>query len=83
LYSSKILKINPYKSVLLKIFLSEFCRLKRATPTEWYVLLLEEKSLKTTVNIKKENIISTGRVIDIDTLRLNSDIVFKFDFINI
>jgi phosphoribosyl-dephospho-CoA transferase len=45
---------------------------KRATPTEWYVLLLEEKSLKTTVNIKKENIISTGRVIDIDTL-VNKD----------
>ena len=52
--------------------MSEFCRLKRATPTEWYVLLLEEKSLKTTVNIKKENIISTGRVIDIDTL-VNKD----------
>jgi hypothetical protein len=54
-----------------KIFLSEFCRLKRATPTEWYVLLLEEKSLKTTVNIKKENIISTGRVLNCNSFHLN------------
>jgi hypothetical protein len=29
------------------------------------VQLSEEKSVKTTINIKKENIISAGRVIDI------------------
>jgi hypothetical protein len=32
------------------------------------VLLSEEKSVKTTINIKKENIISAGRVINIERL---------------
>jgi hypothetical protein len=32
------------------------------------VHLSEEKSVKTTINIKKENIISAGRVIDMDKL---------------
>jgi hypothetical protein len=32
------------------------------------VQLSEEKSVKTTINIKKENIISAGRVIDMDKL---------------
>ena len=40
------------------------------------VLLSEEKSVKTTINIKKENIISAGRVINIDKL-------VKKDFYNI
>jgi predicted GIY-YIG superfamily endonuclease len=47
------------------IFFSEFSRLKKAIPKEWYVQLSEEKSVKTTINIKKENIISAGRVIGI------------------
>ena len=47
---------------------SEFSRLKKAIPKEWYVLLSEEKSVKTTINIKKENIISAGRVININKL---------------
>ena len=34
--------------------------------------LSEEKSVKTTINIKKENIISAGRVIDMDKL-VNKD----------
>jgi hypothetical protein len=33
---------------------------------------LEEKSVKTTINIKKENIISAGRVINMDKL-VNKD----------
>ena len=45
-------------------FFSEFSRLKKAIPKEWYVQLSEEKSVKTTINIKKENIISAGRVIE-------------------
>jgi hypothetical protein len=36
------------------------------------LLLSEEKYLKTTINIKKENIISAGKVINIDTL-VNKD----------
>jgi hypothetical protein len=36
------------------------------------VLLPEQKSVKTTINIKKENIISTGRLINIDKL-VNKD----------
>ena len=36
------------------------------------MLLSEEKYLKTTINIKKENIISAGKVINIDTL-VNKD----------
>ena len=40
------------------------------------VLLSEEKSVKTTINIKKENIISAGRVINIDKL-------VKKDFYNV
>jgi hypothetical protein len=51
---------------------SEFSRLKKAIPKEWYVQLSEEKSVKTTINIKKENIISAGRVIDMDKL-VNKD----------
>ena len=54
------------------IFFSEFSRLKKAIPKEWYVQLSEEKSVKTTINIKKENIISAGRVIDMDKL-VNKD----------
>jgi hypothetical protein len=46
----------------------EFSRLKKAIPKEWYVQLSEEKFVKTTINIKKEYIISAGRVIDIDRL---------------
>ena len=53
-------------------FFSEFCRLRKAIPKEWYVLLSEEESAKTTINIKKENIISVGRVINIDKL-VNKD----------
>ena len=53
-------------------FFSEFSRLKKAIPKEWYVQLSEEKSVKTTINIKKENIISAGRVIDMDKL-VNKD----------
>ena len=49
-------------------FFSEFNRLKKAIPKEWHVQLSEEKSVKTTINIKKENIISAGRVIDMDKL---------------
>jgi phosphoribosyl-dephospho-CoA transferase len=49
-------------------FFSEFSRLKKAIPKEWYVHLSEEKSVKTTINIKKENIIPAGRVIDMDKL---------------
>ena len=49
-------------------FFSEFSRLKKAIPKEWYVQLSEEKSVKTTINIKKENIISAGRVINMDKL---------------
>jgi hypothetical protein len=45
---------------------------KKAIPKEWYVQLSEEKSVKTTINIKKENIISAGRVIDMDKL-VNKD----------
>ena len=37
------------------------------------MLLSEEKSVKTTINIKKENIISAGRVINIDKL-INKDL---------
>ena len=54
------------------IFVSEFSRLKKAIPKEWYVQLSEEKSVKTTINIKKENIISAGRVINMDKL-VNKD----------
>jgi hypothetical protein len=36
------------------------------------VQLSEEKSVKTTINIKKENIISAGRVINMDKL-VNKD----------
>ena len=54
------------------IFFSEFCRLEKSIPKEWYVLLPEQKSAKTTINIKKENIISTGRLINIDKL-VNKD----------
>jgi hypothetical protein len=36
------------------------------------VQLSEEKSVKTTINIKKENIISVGRVINMDKL-VNKD----------
>jgi hypothetical protein len=43
-------------------FLSEFSRLKKAISKEWYVQLSKEKSVKTTINIKKENIISAGRI---------------------
>ena len=49
-------------------FFSEFSRLKKAIPKEWYVQLSEEKSVKTTINIKKENIM----VIDMDKL-VNKD----------
>ena len=49
-------------------FFSEFRRLKKAIAKGWYVQLSEEKSVKTTINIKKENIISAGRVIDMDKL---------------
>ena len=34
-------------------FFSEFSRLKKAIPKEWYVQLSEEKSVKTTININK------------------------------
>ena len=37
------------------------------------MLLSADKSVKTTINIKKENIISAGRVINIDKL-MNKDI---------
>ena len=57
------------------IFFSEFSRLKKAIPKEWYVQLSEEKSVKTTINIKKENIISAGRVIDMDKL-VNKDFYY-------
>jgi predicted ATPase len=40
------------------IFFSEFSRLKKAIPKEWYVQLSEEKSVKTTINIKKSFLIS-------------------------
>jgi hypothetical protein len=53
-------------------FFSEFSRLKKTIPKEWYVQLSEENSVKTTINIKKENIISAGRVIDMDKL-VNKD----------
>ena len=36
------------------------------------MLLSEQKSVKTTINIKKENIISAGRVVNIDKL-VNKD----------
>ena len=36
---------------------SEFSRLKKAIPKEWCVLLSEEKSVKTTINIKKKKIL--------------------------
>ena len=49
-------------------FFSEFCRLEKSIPKEWYVLLSEEKYVKTTINFKKENNISAGRMINIDTL---------------
>ena len=45
---------------------SEFCRLKKAIPKKWYVLLSEEKSVKININIKKENFIF-ARVINIDS----------------
>jgi hypothetical protein len=53
-------------------FFSEFSPLKKAITKEWYVQLSEEKSVKTTINIKKENIISSGSVIDMDKL-VNKD----------
>ena len=56
-------------------FFSEFSRLKKAISKEWYVQLSEEKSVKTTINIKKENIISAGRVIDMDKL-VNKDFYY-------
>ena len=34
------------------IFFSEFSRLKKAIPKEWYVQLSEEKSVKTTIKLK-------------------------------
>ena len=36
-----------------KFFFSEFSRLKKVIPKEWYVQLSEEKSVKTAINIKK------------------------------
>jgi hypothetical protein len=36
------------------IFFSEFSRLKKAIPKGWYVQLSEQKSVKTTINIKKK-----------------------------
>jgi hypothetical protein len=36
------------------ILFSEFSRLKQAIPKEWYAQLSEEKSVKTTINIKKK-----------------------------
>ena len=42
--------------------------MKKAIPKEWYVQLSEEKSVQTTINIKKENIITAGRVINMDKL---------------
>ena len=45
---------------------SEFCRLKKAIPKKWYVLLSKEKSVNININIKKENIIF-ARVINIDS----------------
>ena len=56
------------------IFFSEFSRLKKAIPKECYVQLSEEKYVKTTtgINIKKENIISAGRVNNMDKL-VNKD----------
>jgi hypothetical protein len=53
-------------------YFSEFSQLKKAIHKEWYVQLSEEKSVKTTINIKKENIISAGRVINMDKL-VNKD----------
>jgi hypothetical protein len=41
------------------------------------VQLSEEKSVKTTINIKKENIISAGRVIDMDKL-VNKEFPSKY-----
>ena len=37
-------------------FLCEFSRLKKTIPKEWYVLFSEENSVKTSINIKKDNI---------------------------
>jgi hypothetical protein len=59
------------------ICFSEFSRLKKVIPKEWYVQLSEEKSVKTTINIKKENIISAGRVINMDKL-VNKDLPSHF-----
>ena len=53
-------------------FFSEFSGLKRAIHKEWYVQLSEAQSVKTTINIKKEHIISAGRVINMDKL-VNKD----------
>jgi hypothetical protein len=46
------------ETVKNKTTFNEFCRLKRATSKECYVLLSEEKSVKTTINIKKQHIFS-------------------------
>ena len=60
------------KLIYFLFFFSEFSRLKRAIHKEWYVQLSEEQSVKTTINRKKENIISAGRVINMDKL-VNKD----------
>jgi hypothetical protein len=42
------------KDVKIKLFFSEFCRLKRTIPKKWYVLLSEEKYVNPTTNIKRK-----------------------------
>ena len=45
-------------------FFSEFSRLKKAISKEWYVQLSEEKSVKTTINIKKEKLFFLVNLVD-------------------
>ena len=59
-FFSEISRINFFNEFSRINFFSEFSRLKKAITKEWYVQLSEEKSVKTTINIKKENIISAG-----------------------
>jgi hypothetical protein len=53
-------------------FFNEFSRPKKPILKEWYVQLSEEKSVKTTINIKNANIISAARLINMDKL-VNKD----------
>ena len=49
-------------------WISEFSVLKKAIPKEWFVCLSHEKSIKTTVNIKKRQLVWRGIFIDANTL---------------